>query len=495
MSGRLSLAQRAALAVALMAGFYLLALSLAVGLVALPIVEYWVTGRLHWLQLDIACLSAAGAILVAVWPRRDVFIPPGPELTERAAPNLFAVLRGVASATRQEMPEHVYLDPHVNAAVTHRGGVMGFGSRRVIILGLPLIQGLSVDQLRAVVAHEFGHYQSGDVSLGPWIYKTRAAIGRAIARLGDGVLARLFILYGNLFLRITLAISRQQELVADEVSAAVTSAETAARTLTRVERLEIASSSYWQSELVPVLEAGFVPPLASGFDAFLEAGEVRTFLAQPVTFDEDETEKPSMSSHPPRRERLAALAALPAAHGAVPDERSASLLLEGRDALAMEMLRTRAGAEAVGRLAPILWRDVGDAIHIPSWLAMRKQHAVWLATLTADAAPVDRHALLAMSGVLAQGDEDERTIVDRALYVWAAGVALCLVEAGWRLDTGPGRPIMLVRGEERINPFQIARTTLAGDRCASEWRTRCDAIGLTGRPLCPSSNSVTDRHT
>ena len=29
-----------------------------------------------------------------------------------------------------------------------------------------------------MLAHEFGHFYGGDTKLGPWIYKTRAAIGQ-----------------------------------------------------------------------------------------------------------------------------------------------------------------------------------------------------------------------------------------------------------------------------------------------------------------------------
>jgi heat shock protein HtpX len=56
-------------------------------------------------------------------------------------------------------------------------------------LGLSLLQTLSVSQFRAVLAHEFGHFHAGDTKLGPWIYRTRAAIGRTL----DG-LARYNIL-------------------------------------------------------------------------------------------------------------------------------------------------------------------------------------------------------------------------------------------------------------------------------------------------------------
>ena len=68
--------------------------------------------------------------------------------------------------------------------VAERGGVMGAGSRRVMGVGLPLLDLLTVPQFRAVLAHEFGHFVGGDTRLGPWIYKTRAAIGRTTDTMG-----------------------------------------------------------------------------------------------------------------------------------------------------------------------------------------------------------------------------------------------------------------------------------------------------------------------
>ena len=83
------------------------------------------------------------------------------------------------------MPEEIYLVSDFNAWVANRGGVMGFGSRRVMGVGLPLLQILTVSQFRAVLAHEFGHYYGGDTKLGPWVYKTRGTIGRTIGNLSQ----------------------------------------------------------------------------------------------------------------------------------------------------------------------------------------------------------------------------------------------------------------------------------------------------------------------
>src|SRR5437867_9295895 len=99
----------------------------------------------------------------------------------------------------------------MNAWVEQRGGIMGFGSRRVMGLGLPLFQIVSIPEFEAILAHEFGHYHAGDTRLGPWVYKTRSGIGRTIgnlARVGQGqsglfglaakTLQKPFIWYGNM---------------------------------------------------------------------------------------------------------------------------------------------------------------------------------------------------------------------------------------------------------------------------------------------------------
>jgi heat shock protein HtpX len=215
-----SLAGRALLALALMIGFYVLAVAIALGLLYVPDAEVVYVNRLD-LKIALFCVVGAGVILWSIIPRPDRFSAPGPLLSAASQPRLFAAIQEVASATDQAMPEEVYLVTDLNAWVAQRGGVMGFGSRRVMGLGLPLLQVLSATELRAVLAHEFGHYHGRDTKLGPWIYKTRAAIGRTLEGLAahSSALQEPFIWYGNLFLRVSHAVSRRQELTADELAA------------------------------------------------------------------------------------------------------------------------------------------------------------------------------------------------------------------------------------------------------------------------------------
>src|SRR5262245_54897362 len=124
-----------------MAGFYVFALGIAS---AMLWIAWWnVTAARHAdVRLIASTIVIACTILWALIPRIDKFEPPGPRLTPGNAPKLFDMINDVAKATSQARPAEVYLLHDVNAFVSQRGGVMGFGSRRVMGVGLPLIKGL-----------------------------------------------------------------------------------------------------------------------------------------------------------------------------------------------------------------------------------------------------------------------------------------------------------------------------------------------------------------
>src|SRR5215510_1114752 len=180
-----SLFWRATLAVLLMVGFYAFAFSIIGILLFIPYAEIAYVKQVNYVTVKIGffCIAGAFIILWSILPRIDRFVPPGLIVHPSEHPKLFQMLKQIGEVTSQSLPAEVYLTNEMNAWVTNRGGVMGFGSRRVMGIGLPLMAVLSTSQLRAVVAHEFGHYHGGDTKLGPWIYKTRIAIGRTIYEL------------------------------------------------------------------------------------------------------------------------------------------------------------------------------------------------------------------------------------------------------------------------------------------------------------------------
>src|SRR5580704_3154912 len=184
------------------------------------------------LSLFVGGIAVAVIMLWSLIPRRDKFEAPGLLLEPASHPRLFEEIEKIANSLQEPLPREVYLIGAPNAWVADRGGLMGFGSRRVMGLGLPLLSILTISQFRAVLAHEFAHYYGGDTSLGPWVYKTQTAIVRIFQNIGSvGQLARIAILgvmylvvttlmkwYFIVFLRASKLVSRQQEYRADELA-------------------------------------------------------------------------------------------------------------------------------------------------------------------------------------------------------------------------------------------------------------------------------------
>lgn len=112
-----SLRRRAFVAVGLTIGFYVFALSLSFGLLYLAYLQVTTSDDWNGRALFF-CLIGGLVILWSIVPRYERFVPPGPELHADEHPELFAMLRDVASATEQEMPREVYLIPEVNAYVS-----------------------------------------------------------------------------------------------------------------------------------------------------------------------------------------------------------------------------------------------------------------------------------------------------------------------------------------------------------------------------------------
>jgi Zn-dependent protease with chaperone function len=477
------LAQRALLAVALMIGFYVLALAIAVGLLWIPYAEWTYVGRLH-IKIALACVASAAALVWAIIPRVDRFEAPGPTLEETSHRDLFKVIREVAVATRQEMPAEVYLVSDVNAWVTHRGGIMGVGSRRVMGLGLPLLQGLTVSELKAVLAHEFGHYAAGDVKLGPWIYKTRSAIGRTLEGLGEGVLSVVFTLYGGMFLRLTHAISREQEFLADALAARTVHPATMASALRRTEGLAPAFHSYWHSEVVPALNAGCLPPIAGGFKQYLGSEHVSSAVSRIVSSAAAHGESDPLDTHPPLRERLAALTKLPISKAPVTNDPPASTLLPDVESHARRLLEFVAGQDTCRKLKRVEWDHLAIEVYPKQWRASAAEFATFLKVFAADGIPAGRAAFIKAGAELVkpgQGDDDMR--VARACQALSLGVAVALVDAGATPDTTPGSPVVFRTATATMEPFAAIEQLAEGTLAIDEWQAQCEAMGIAGRPL------------
>lgn len=78
------------------------------------------------------------------------------------APLLFALVERIARAVGAPEPREIHVDCAVNASASFRRGLFSFlGNDLILTVGLPLAQGLTVQQLAGVIAHELGHFTQG----------------------------------------------------------------------------------------------------------------------------------------------------------------------------------------------------------------------------------------------------------------------------------------------------------------------------------------------
>lgn len=483
-----SVAGRATLAILLMAGFYILALGIAAGLLYLVYADWHYAHRLH-LKIALFCGFGALAILWAVLPRIDTFEPPGPALTAAEHPRLFEEIAGVAQATRQEMPSEVYLVHDVNAWVMQRGGLMGFGSRRVMGLGLPLMQLLTRSQFRAVLAHEFGHYHGGDTRLGPLVYRTRSAIGRTLSSLaaaeGEGSVLQLpFLWYGKMFLRITHAVSRRQEFVADELAARAIGSKPLADGLRTVHGAAPAFEYYWAGECEPVLGAGFRPPLLEGFRHYLLTRQVSEAIGRQLE-EEMQGKGNPYDTHPPLAERIRAVEHLPA--GDIPHPDSAAISLLGNiPALEHALLHSLAGADVASKLQPVVWADVGRKVYLPQWVGLVQANTEPLAGVTTDSLPASA-AAQASFVVRFVNLSRERPSTEHAPAlanaVVGSALSVLLVNRGLVPDAMPGKPVSFSIGGHELRPFDVLESLANGQLTAASWEAQRRTFGIEGAEL------------
>lgn len=97
----------------------------------------------------------------------------GEEVTRQAAPELFAVIDELVAQVGCRRPRHVYLTTDVNACVFYDTNFWSifFPVEKNLQIGLGLCSGTNVDELRSVLAHEFGHFAQKSMKFGSCVYE------------------------------------------------------------------------------------------------------------------------------------------------------------------------------------------------------------------------------------------------------------------------------------------------------------------------------------
>jgi len=264
-------------------------------------------------------------------------------------PALYALIDEVAERIRTRAPDAVYLVPDASVSVEETAGILGLPlrSRRVVIIGLAALQGLTMDQLRVILAHELAHFRQGDTALGQFI---RRAVLSLVATL-DAIRSRTWWWFLNPtywylrgFAEVHIAVisaldrtqRRQQEFRADLLAAQTCGAEVARSML-----VEIAINQRIFEQITQIaVDTVQVGPLPNMHAMHREHRErmpraTREQLIQQAMDSQPEDD----DSHPTLRERLQAIEACGPAPAHEPDDRPAASVFPDPEAIEIEQSR------------------------------------------------------------------------------------------------------------------------------------------------------------
>ncbi|TNE88364.1 MAG: hypothetical protein EP330_14870 [Deltaproteobacteria bacterium] len=311
------------------------------------IMDAWVGGKGF-----LGVLLAAPAVFLFVFLAKGLFTvrhheDPGTiEITAADEPELVAFVHRIADEAGAPRPHRIFLSARVNAAVFYDLSLLNllFPSRKNLEIGLGLVNALTLDEMKAVIAHEFGHFAQRTMAVGRYMYVAQQVVGDVVANRGIldrglmhlsyfdirvawiGWLMRLMVwavraLVDTGFRGIMLAqraLSREMELQADLVSVSLAGSDSLVHGLHRLgaaddawgRALQFAGSQYHRGRAVEDFFAlqshmqtrmgevladptyGDVPPLPS--EARAGHRVFKSAMAQP----------PQMwSTHPPNRQR------------------------------------------------------------------------------------------------------------------------------------------------------------------------------------------------
>ena len=227
-------------------------------LLVLSALSIWSLVYLKGLGLKLVLIVGAllYAVLRSLWVKQGP--PRGEKVTAADAPKLLKMIEELQRRLQTPSIHTVLITPEFNAAVSQvpRMGLFGW-HRNFLVLGLPLMKGLTVEQLKSVLAHELGHLSRGHARAANWIYRMRVIWSRLESTFerrpqwGSGLIRQFFRWYIPYFNAVSFPFARANEYEADAASVQLTSARDAAQALTGVHII----GSYFAQRYWPAIHA------------------------------------------------------------------------------------------------------------------------------------------------------------------------------------------------------------------------------------------------
>lgn len=178
-------------------------------------------------------------------------VPEGIALGRGEGRGLFELVEGVRREVGAPPVDSIVMTGGFDASAATYRTRWQTRRHRSLVLGLPALTTLSLDELRAVIAHELAHYASAHDDFAAWVYRTRRSWLELRNSL-DRRLATPVYVYWLLYWyvprldRAAAEVSRRHELVADRVAAEIAGSRAAVDALVAFEAgAYFANHSHW----------------------------------------------------------------------------------------------------------------------------------------------------------------------------------------------------------------------------------------------------------
>src|SRR5262245_50730161 len=157
-------------------GLIALASVIAFNLLMIPFDDVGITGLIFAVVVKFG--GALAAALFAVFLVKGLFKGQRVEraelipLDEDDHPQFFAFVRRVYQDAGSAAPRHVYVSAHVNAAMIYNSSLLNLviPPKKDLLIGLGLVNVMTLTEFKAVLAHEFGHFPQRSVGLDTYLY-------------------------------------------------------------------------------------------------------------------------------------------------------------------------------------------------------------------------------------------------------------------------------------------------------------------------------------
>ncbi|MDR0961603.1 MAG: M48 family metalloprotease [Mediterranea sp.] len=288
-------------------------------------------------------------VLTAIYMVKPIFKfsvnkkPGRVEVFEKDCPKLFETVREVAAITQCPMPKHLYLSADVNACVFYDTSFWSifFPVKKNLEIGLGLFHKMSADEVKSIIAHEFGHFSQNSMKVGSAVYVSNTvlynlvygddAVDRwmnnlcnsrfdALGAIGNwynsltGVIKKLVVMMYRFIQVKYLRLSRAMEFDADRVACQSIGSDTFISALSKLEYLSM-GEEFYNDRLRSLLDSNkrigdYLTAYELSTDLYLEIDKVNLTFDQPTLAKQEEDYKRVSignvwQSHPSLEDRIA----------------------------------------------------------------------------------------------------------------------------------------------------------------------------------------------